>query len=327
MFVDEITIYAKAGDGGTGVVRWRQEKFMPKGGPAGGNGGRGGDVYVRGVKDLNRLSKYTGSKNFAAVRGTDGRDRSMHGHDGDDFYIDIPVGSTVTDIARNRVFEITTEGEVVKILKGGGGGLGNEYFKSSTNQSPEESTDGKPGEDGEFLIEVALMVDVGFVGFPNAGKSTLLNLLTNAKSRIGAYPFTTLEPHLGDLYGYTLADIPGLISGASEGKGLGHKFLRHVARTKMILHLVSLENDDTLEAYYAIRSELQSYAHGLADKEEWIVLTKKDLATKEDIDTRAAILAKNENRVFVISENDPDSVKQLQDALVAYLREIENATQ
>jgi GTP-binding protein len=323
MFVDEITIYAKAGDGGNGVVRWRQEKFMPMGGPAGGDGGRGGDVYVRGVKDLNRLSKYTGSKNFAAVRGSDGRDRSMHGHDGDDFYIDIPVGSTVTDIARNRVFEVTTAGEEVKILKGGGGGLGNEYFKSSTNQSPEESTDGKPGEDGEFLIEVALMVDVGFVGFPNAGKSTLLNMLTNAKSRIGAYPFTTLEPHLGDLYGYTLADIPGLISGASEGKGLGHKFLRHVARTKMILHLVSLENEDALESYYAIRKELESYQHGLVEKDEWIILTKKDLVLEEDIESRVADLAKTGNRVFVIEESDRDSIKVLQDALVAHLREQE----
>ena len=323
MFLDEITIYAKAGDGGNGVVRWRQEKFMPMGGPAGGDGGRGGDVYVRGVKDLNRLSKYTGSKNFAAVRGTDGRDRSMHGHDGDDFYIDIPVGSTVTDIARNRVFEVTSVGEEVKILKGGGGGLGNEYFKSSTNQSPEESTDGKPGEDGDFLIEVALMVDVGFVGFPNAGKSTLLNLLTNAKSRIGAYPFTTLEPHLGDLYGYTLADIPGLISGASEGKGLGHKFLRHVARTKMILHLVSLENEDALDSYYAIRKELESYQHGLVEKEEWIILTKKDLVLEDDIQERVETLEKTGNRVFVIEENDPDSVKTLQDALVAHLRELE----
>jgi len=320
MFVDEITIYAKAGDGGNGVVRWRQEKFMPMGGPSGGNGGRGGDVYVRGVKDLNRLSKYTGSKNFAAVRGENGRDRSMHGHDGDDFFIDIPIGSKVTDIARNRVFELTTVGEEVKILKGGGGGLGNEYFKSSTNQSPEEQTDGRPGEDGEFMIEVALMVDVGFVGFPNAGKSTLLNLLTNAKSRIGAYPFTTLEPHLGDLYGYTLADIPGLISGASDGKGLGHKFLRHVSRTKMILHLVSLENPDVSEAYYAIRTELESYGHDLTQKQEWIILTKKDLAIEEDITTQVALLEKSGNRVFVMSETDADSVKQLQDALVSHLQ-------
>lgn len=327
MFVDEITIHAKAGDGGNGVVRWRQEKFMPNGGPAGGNGGRGGDLYVRGVKDLNRLSKYTGSKKFTAVRGEDGRERSMHGHDGADFFIDIPVGSKVTDLGRNRVFEVTTVGEEVKILKGGGGGLGNEYFKSSTNQSPEESTKGHKGEEGDFLIEVALMVDVGFVGFPNAGKSTLLNLLTNAKSQIGAYPFTTLEPHLGDLYGHTLADIPGLISGASTGKGLGHKFLRHVSRTKMILHLVSLENEDVSKAYYDIRKELESFGSELVEKEEWIILTKKDLVEQDVLASAVATLEKIGNRVFVLSENDPDSVKELQDALVAHLRTTYNVSE
>lgn len=326
MFVDEIKIYAKAGDGGNGVVRWRQEKFMPKGGPAGGNGGRGGDVFVRAIKDLNRLSKYTGNKEFSAVRGEDGRDRSQHGHDGSDLYIDIPVGSKVTDLSRNRVFEVTKVGEEVKILKGGGGGLGNEYFKSSTNQAPEQSTEGKPGEDGEFLIEVALMVDIGLVGFPNAGKSTLLNNLTNAKSRIGAYPFTTLEPHLGDLYGHTIADIPGVIEGAAEGKGLGHKFLRHVSRTKMILHLVSLESDDVVNDYYAIRNELKSYAKELEEKEEWVILTKKDLVEQSYIDNSIESIAKINNRVFIISENDPESIKNISDTLVAHLEGKYNTT-
>ena len=326
MFVDEITITAKAGDGGNGVVRWRQEKFIPKGGPAGGNGGQGGDVFVRAVKDLNRLSKYTGNKSFAAERGEDGRDRSQHGHDGADCYIEIPVGSKVTDLERNRVFEVTTVGEEVKILKGGGGGLGNEYFKSSTNQAPEESTDGKPGEGGEFLIEVALMVDVGLIGFPNAGKSTLLNNLTNAKSRIGAYAFTTLEPHLGDLYGHTLADIPGLIAGAASGKGLGHKFLRHVSRTKMLLHLISLENESVEEAYYAIRGELDSYSSELSEKEEWVILTKKDLANKEHIDSERKSIEKINNRVLVISEQEPESIKQVSDALVEHLRETYNSS-
>ena len=324
MFVDEITIEAKAGDGGNGVVRWRQEKFMPMGGPAGGNGGHGGDVYVRGVKDLNRLSKYTGSKSFVAERGQDGRDSSQHGHNGTDKYIDIPVGSKITDIERNRVFELTEVGEEVKILKGGGGGLGNEYYKSSTNQSPEEHTDGKPGEAGRFLIEVALMVDVGLIGLPNAGKSTLLNTLTNAKSQIGAYPFTTLEPHLGDLYGHTIADIPGLIEGAAAGKGLGHKFLRHVSRTKMLLHLVSLENESLENTYYTIRKELDSYAKELTEKEEWIIITKKDLANEAHIASSLDSLAKTENRVFVITENEPESIKKLQDELVAHLRNAYN---
>ncbi len=325
MFVDELEIYAKAGDGGDGVVRWNQEKYKPKGGPAGGNGGNGGDVYVRGVKDLNRLSKYTGNKKFVAENGTNGTNRSKFGKNGEDTLIDIPVGSRVTDLERNRVFEIMKEGEKVKILKAGNGGLGNEYFKSSTNTTPLESTEGTDGETGNFLIEVALVVDVGFIGFPNAGKSTLLNALTNAKSRIGAYPFTTLEPHLGDLYGYTLADIPGLIDGASEGKGLGHRFLRHVARTKMLLHLVSLEHEEPEKAYYAIREELSKFDKSLTEKEEWIILTKKDLVNKDDIEVVQKTLAKIDNRVLVVSSEDVDSIKKLSDELVSHLREKYNA--
>lgn len=321
MFVDELTIYAKAGDGGNGVVRWRHEKYKPMAGPAGGNGGNGGDVYVRAVKDLNRLSKYTGNKSFAAEKGESGTNKSQAGKNGEDFFIDIPVGSRVTDIARKRYFELTQIGETQKILKGGNGGLGNEHFKSSTNQSPEEQTDGIPGEEGDFLIEVALMVDVGFVGYPNAGKSTLLNALTNAHSRIGAYPFTTLEPHLGDLYGFVLADIPGLIEGASSGKGLGHKFLRHVSRTKMLLHVVSLEHEDPVSAYYTIREELNNYSNDLSEKEEWIILTKKDLVNQEQIDTVLKGLEKTKNRVLVTSSEEPETLKLLQDSLVSHLRE------
>lgn len=324
MFVDELTIYAKAGNGGTGVVRWRQEKYKPKGGPAGGDGGAGGDVFVRAVKDLNYLSKYTGNKEFYAEDGGRGDKKSLEGKNGEDMYIDIPVGSRVTDLERGRHFELTTPGETQKILKAGGGGYGNEHFKSSTNVAPEEFTPGKIGEEGEFLIEVALVVDVGLIGLPNAGKSTLLNNITNAKSRIGAYPFTTLEPHLGDCFGVTVADIPGLISGAASGKGLGHKFLRHVSRTKMLLHLVSLDEENPVENYYAIRKELSEYDNSLAEKEEWIILTKKDLVNKEVIDSVTEAIAKTENRVFVISEDDQDSVKLVQDALVSRVRDAYN---
>lgn len=320
MFVDELKIYAKAGDGGNGVVRWRHEKFRPMAGPAGGDGGRGGDVYVRAVKDLNHLAKYTGNNSFLAPVGAAGTGGSKTGKDGDDFYIDIPVGSKVTDIARQRTFEITTVGETQRILKGGSGGLGNEYFKSSVNRAPEQATKGKTGEEGEFLIEVALMVDVGLIGLPNAGKSTLLNAITNAHSRIGAYPFTTTEPHLGDLYGFVIADIPGLISGAAEGKGLGHKFLRHISRTKMLLHLVSLEHEEPVKEYYTIREELSAYDDSLTKKEEWIILTKKDLVNQDKIDEVVAALAKTENRVLVIGQNDPDSYKKLSDELSAHLR-------
>lgn len=319
MFVDELTITAEAGDGGTGVVRWRREKFKPNGGPAGGNGGPGGDVYVRAVADVNRLSKYTGNPLFKAEPGTPGTGLSQHGRGGADRYIDIPVGSRITDTERDRSFELLEVGDTVKILKGGGGGLGNEYFKSSTNQAPEESTPGRPGEKGTFLIEVALVVDVGFIGFPNAGKSTLLNALTNATSSVGAYPFTTTEPHLGSLDGRILADIPGLISGAAAGKGLGHKFLRHVSRTNMLLHLISLESADVEKDYYTIRDELSQYDSSLSDKEEWIILTKKDLVSEGDSELARAALAKTENYVFVISENDTESIAALRQALVDHL--------
>ncbi|MCA9365891.1 GTPase ObgE [Candidatus Kaiserbacteria bacterium] len=321
MFVDELSIEAKAGNGGDGVVRWRHEKHKPRGGPSGGNGGRGGNVYVRGVRDLNLLSKYTGSKIFNADNGADGRKNSEHGKNGEDYIIDVPVGSKVTDLNRDRVFEIDKENELVKILIGGSGGLGNEYFKSSTNVTPLQCTQGKAGESGSFLIELGIVADVGLIGFPNAGKSTLLNALTNASSQVGSYAFTTLEPHLGSFYGYTLVDIPGLIEGASVGKGLGHKFLKHISKTKMLLHLVSLESESPKNTYYTIRKELSDYSKLLEDKEEWIILTKSDLLNKEDINEVVNIFDKFENRVFVLSVETGDGLKELADALVSRLRE------
>ena len=315
MFVDELKITAKAGDGGPGVVRWRREKYKPKAGPAGGNGGQGGDVYVVAVADMNQLAKYTGNNHFEAMIGTPGTNQSQHGAAGEDRHIAIPVGSKVTDVERRRTFVLTELGQSVKILKGGHGGLGNEHFKSSTNVSPTESTLGTPGEAGTFLIEVALAVAVGLVGLPNAGKSTLLNTLTNAKSTVGAYPFTTLEPHLGSFYGYAIADIPGLIEGAASGKGLGHKFLRHIARTRMLLHLISLESPAVRATYETVRQELTQFDAELATKEEWIILTKKDLVTDDDSKEAAAAFADLERPVFVVSEQDPESIASLEEAL------------
>lgn len=293
MFVDELEIYAKAGDGGDGVVRWLRAKFISKGGPAGGNGGKGGDVYVRAVRDLSILSKYTGSKKFIAPNGENGKDKSKFGKASNDLYIDVPIGSIITDVDRERVYELFEEGKVEKILRGGNGGLGNEHFKSSTNRSPQEATFGKKGEDGMFKIELSLVVDVGLIGLPNAGKSTLLNAFTNASSPVGSYAFTTVEPHLGALFGYVLADIPGLIEGAAEGKGLGHKFLRHITRTKMLLHLVSLEHEDPVLEYKAIRNELGKFDTSLLKKEEWIIFTKKDLADQAKIDRVTKDIDKN----------------------------------
>jgi GTPase len=294
---------------------------VPKGGPAGGNGGNGGDVYMRAVRDLNMLAKYTGNKEFIAPNGGAGQSKSMYGKASDDLYIDVPIGSFVTDLDRERTYELYEEGVTVRILKGGHGGLGNEHFKSSTNRAPEESTEGTKGEEGRFKIELSLVVDVGLIGLPNAGKSTLLNTFTNANSRIGAYEFTTLEPHLGALYEYTIADIPGLIEGAAEGKGLGHKFLKHVTRTKMLLHLVSLENEDPIQAYKTVKNELAKFDQTLSEKEEWIIFTKKDLVDQAIIDTVLKDIDINENRVFVISAETGEGVKELRDTLISKLRE------
>lgn len=320
MFVDHITIYAKAGDGGDGVERWRHEKFRPMAGPSGGDGGNGGDVYVEAVRDLNLLAKYTGNLEFAALPGEAGRTDSEFGKGADDLTIKVPVGSIVTDTDRDRTYELFTVGDRVRILHGGRGGRGNEHFKSPTNRTPTETTPGQRGEEGTFTIELTLVVDVGLIGQPNAGKSTLLNTFTNARSRVGAYPFTTLQPHLGDLFGFVVADIPGLIEGASHGKGLGHTFLRHVTRTKMLLHLVSLEHEDPIKEYYTIREELSSYHTSLAEKEEWIIFTKKDLVEQDKLDSLQDFIDKSENRVFVISAESDDGVKELRDELVAHLR-------
>lgn len=321
MFVDELEIYAKAGDGGDGVVRWSHQKFRPMDGPSGGNGGNGGDVYVRTVRDLNILSKYTGAKEFIAKNGEEGRNDSEWGKRSDDLYIDVPIGSRITDQTRGLVYELFEENEEKKILSGGRGGLGNVHFKSSTNRSPVESTEGKDGEDAKFLIELSLVADVGFIGLPNAGKSTLLNAFTNATSPIGAYAFTTLQPHLGNLFGYVLADIPGLIEGAHEGKGLGHKFLRHVTRTKMLLHLVSLEHEDPILEYKKVRNELTKFDKTLQDKEEWIIFTKKDLVKQDKIESVLSRLDIDKNRVFIISEFDEESIKILRDELTKHLRD------
>ena len=321
MFVDELVITAKAGNGGDGVVRWRREKFIDKGGPAGGDGGRGGHVYVRAVRDLSLLGKYTGVKSFVAEDGSAGEKKSRHGKDGIDLYIDVPVGALVREHAHDRVYTLATEGQTERILRGGKGGLGNEHFKSATNQAPEAATKGRNGESGTFTIELSLLVDVGLIGLPNAGKSTLLNALTNTNARVGAYPFTTLEPHLGDLHGYVLADIPGLIEGAHEGKGLGHKFLKHIQKTKMLLHCVSLEDSDPQRVYETVRTELEKFDTQILAKEEWIILTKSDTVDDSNAtEIKNFFMKKGSARVFVTSTEDSESIKTLHDSLIQHLR-------
>ncbi len=319
-FVDELTIHITAGKGGDGVYRMRHEKGKEFAGPSGGDGGKGGNVYVVGSRDLGLLFKYRHEKTFKAERGEAGKKDSLHGANGEDLIIKFPVGSIITNKQTGAVTQILTENEPVLLLKGGDGGFGNEHFKSSTNQSPTKTTPGYPPEEADFYIELQLLVDVGFAGFPNAGKSSLLNVLTNASAKVGAYQFTTLEPNLGAFYGYILADIPGLIEGASEGKGLGHKFLRHINRTKMIAHLISLENEDVLEAYKTIRGELEAYSDELAKKDEIIILTKTDMVSGEEVEAAKKKLAKLKKQIFTLSVYDDPAIKSLTDEFVKILR-------
>lgn len=323
-FLDEITITVQAGKGGDGVVRWRREKFIPKGGPNGGDGGRGGDVFIRAVRSLRVLDQYRAKKEFFAEDGEAGASRSFKGADGKDLYIDFPLGSVVTNTLTQEQWELTKEGQEIQILRGGAGGYGNEHFKSSTNQTPQEATPGKPGEKAVLQITVSLIADVGLIGFPNAGKSSLLNALTKAHAKVGDYPFTTLDPNLGDLYGYIIADIPGLIEGASEGKGLGYTFLRHIQKTKLLVHLVSLEHAQPLTAYETIRTELEKYGHGLVEKPEIVLLTKTDVVDESVV---AAVTKKFEAKgvsVFSVTLFDDAAVKVFQDSLVALLKEKAN---
>ena len=319
-FIDELTITAGAGRGGNGVVRWLHLKGKELSGPAGGNGGRGGDVFVSAVRNVNILSKYTGIKHFEAKNGDPGEGRGRHGKDGGDIVIDLPLGSIVSNLTTRERYDLLAEGKRVMILKGGRGGLGNQYFKSSVNRSPKESTPGTEGEEGTFHIELRLIADAGLIGLPNAGKSSLLNALTHARAKIGAYAFTTLDPNLGALYEFVLADIPGLIEGASEGKGLGHKFLKHIARTKMLLHCVSLESDDLLGRYFVVRSELEKWSPELTHKEELVILTKKDVLGEREVKKALALFRDKDIDAVATSVLDDEAVNALQNEIISRLR-------
>ena len=315
-FIDEIEFHAKAGNGGGGVVRWRHEKGKEFSGPGGGNGGPGGDVYVRAVRDTNILARHKTTKLFQANDGEAGHNFGRQGRAGDDFYIELPIGSIVKNLKTGRTIELFTENEEQKILHGGRGGLGNEHFKASTNIRPEQSTDGVEGEEADFHVELNLIADAGLIGLPNAGKSSLLNALTQARAKIGNYQFTTLDPNLGALPGgYILADLPGLIEGAAIGKGLGHKFLKHVKRTKIMFHLISLENEDVVSVYKGIRKELEDFGNGLESKKEVVILTKTDLVSREVIDHARKALGEINPDILEVSVIDDTAIKNLSDAV------------
>jgi len=320
-FVDEIAVHAQAGKGGDGVVRWLHSKETAKGGPSGGDGGRGGDIVLEGVRDLAALASYRFAKKFRADEGGPGQAYNKHGKDGEPLVLRVPVGTTARVATTGETYEILSEGERVVVMKGGGGGYGNSHFKSSINQNPFQTTPGRKGEAGDIRITLKLIADAGLIGFPNAGKSSLLNALTRARSKIGAYPFTTLDPHLGDFYGNLLADIPGLIEGASSGKGLGSKFLRHIERTKFLVHLVSAEQDDVATAYLAIRAELEAFGQGLSEKQELVVLSKTDLLTEDEQKEKLSALQKvaGDTECVGLSVTEPESLKAFSDHLANLL--------
>lgn len=320
MLIDKVTLKVKAGAGGTGVVRWRREKGIPYGGPAGGDGGKGGDVYFRVIRDIQALSVYKHKKEWDAKEGEAGQKRSMHGGNAEDLYLQVPIGAVIYNREYDKTYECLEEGDFL-VLRGGKGGLGNEQFKTATNRAPEEFTKGERGEFATFDIELKLIADVGLIGLPNAGKSSLLNSLTRAGAKIGDYPFTTLEPNLGVYFDYVLADIPGLIEGASEGKGLGHKFLRHITRTRVLVHLVSAENEEVGKVYTTIREELGKYDAELLKREEIIVLSRIDTVNEKEIKAKVKELAKvskNKN-IITLSLYEDKTVKEFGDALVKTL--------
>jgi GTP-binding protein len=286
MFIDEAKIYVKAGDGGNGCVSFRREKFVPKGGPDGGDGGKGGDVYFEAVAGKDTLLDFAGKHHWRAENGKHGGGKNMYGADGADLVIPVPPGTLIYDEDLGLLLKDLNEiGMKVRVCRAGKGGKGNKAFATATNQAPRQAEPGKPGQERNLRLELKLIADVGLVGLPNAGKSTLLSRCSAARPKIASYPFTTLEPVLGivelsDFRRFVMADIPGLIEGASQGAGLGHDFLRHIERTVILVHILDImptDGSDPVDNYHAIRGELRQYSEPLARKEEVVVVNKMDL--------------------------------------------------
>lgn len=331
-FIDEARIEVMAGDGGSGSASMRREKFIEYGGPDGGDGGRGGSVYAIADRNINTLIDYRFAKMHQAKNGEPGRGADCYGKAGEDIELRLPVGTIIDDLdTGERIADLTTHGERLCLAEGGAGGWGNIHFKSSTNRAPRQKTPGKPGVRRKLKFELKVLADVGLLGMPNAGKSTFITAVSNARPKIADYPFTTLHPNLGVVRighekSFVIADVPGLIEGAADGAGLGHRFLRHLQRTGVLLHLVDMapfdENVDTVAEAKAIVQELQKYDQNLFDKPRWLVLNKLDMVPEEERNAKVKDFIKRfgwTGPVFEISALTGKGCEQLCFAIQTYL--------
>jgi len=323
-FLDQAKIYVEAGSGGSGSASFRREKFVEFGGPDGGDGGDGGSVIFSTSKNLNTLIDFRYRQHFKAARGEDGKGKKKTGKNGKDLILKIPIGTQIFEEDNNTLIEDLNKSEQKLIIaKGGEGGLGNVRFKSSINRSPRKKTDGNKGESFWIWLQLKVIADIGIIGMPNSGKSSLLSVITSAKPKIANYPFTTINPNLGvanyDDKEITLADIPGLIEGANEGIGLGDKFLRHIERCKSILHLIDITEDNLLENYSKIRKVLHKYGNKLAKKRELIVFNKVDMLNDEEIKKKIEIFRKKiKKKIFTISALKHKGLENIKKILIKY---------
>lgn len=321
-FLDEVKIYIRSGNGGAGCISFRREKFISHGGPDGGDGGRGGSVYIEVIDNLNTLIDFRYAQHFKAKDGQSGHGQNRHGAASEDIIIKVPVGTEILTEDREYIIaDLTKVGQKILIAKGGDGGFGNAHFKSSTNQAPRHKTSGWPGEEMWIWLRLKLISDAGLVGLPNAGKSTFLATVSAAKPKIADYPFTTLKPQLGVVYidesEFVLADLPGLIKGAHEGVGLGDKFLKHVERSGVLLHLIDVTQEDIIQAYETIRYELVEY--GLENKTEVIALSKCDSLSEDEIKQKQALLKKHTGqKIHIISAAAGKGIKPVLRELYKY---------
>lgn len=319
MLIDDVTITIQAGNGGNGSVHFLRNSHQPKGGPDGGNGGNGGDIYIQGVDDIMALQQFQYKKEIHAEDGVRGSGQNMYGRNGKDLVLQIPLGTTIVDNTTDEVWEVTDTTSTTVLVKGGKGGRGNNEFKTATNQTPTYAEQGEEGQKRILHLQLGIIADIGFIGLPNAGKSSLLKVLTNADPKIGDYPFTTLEPNLGVLVTkektdkhIVLADIPGLIEGASKGKGLGIKFLKHVEKTKILFHCIDSSDRHALDTYYAVRKEIEQFSQTLAAKPEVILVTKIDLVTEDDVTNVKKDLKKTKKEILTVSIYAPKTILLLE---------------